>query len=131
LTEIVEAFTEAGRSAEGLALLDGEIVRSSEPGCFTAELLRLRGELLLLQAAPAAAKPSEDLFRQALDVAHQQGALSWELRAATSLARLLHHQGRPADAVACLEPVYSRFTEGFGTADLMAAKRILGDTDHH
>jgi hypothetical protein len=41
LTEIVEAFTEAGRSAEGLALLDGEIVRSSEPGCFTAELLRL------------------------------------------------------------------------------------------
>jgi predicted ATPase/DNA-binding winged helix-turn-helix (wHTH) protein len=131
LTEIVEAFTEAGRSAEGLALLDGEIVRSSEPGCFTAELLRLRGELLLLQAAPAAAKPSEDLFRQALDVAHQQGALSWELRAATSLARLLHHQGRPADAVACLKPVYSRFTEGFGTADLMAAKRILEDTDHH
>jgi predicted ATPase len=131
LTEIVEAFTKAGRSAEGLALLDGEIARSSEPGCFTAELLRLRGELLLLQTAPAAAKPSEDLFRQALDVAHQQGALSWELRAATSLARLLHHQGRPADAVACLEPVYSRFTEGFGTTDLMAAKRILEDTDQH
>jgi predicted ATPase/DNA-binding winged helix-turn-helix (wHTH) protein len=131
LTEIVEAFTKAGRSAEGLALLDGEIARSSEPGCFTAELLRLRGELLLLQTAPAAAKPSEDLFRQALDVAHQQGALSWELRVATSLARLLHHQGRPADAVACLEPVYSRFTEGFGTADLMSAKRILEDTDHH
>jgi predicted ATPase len=51
--------------------------------------------------------------------------LSWELRAATSLARLLHHQGRPTDAVACLQPVYDRFTEGFGTADLIAAKQLL------
>ena len=131
LTEIVEAFTKAGRSADGLALLDGEIVRSSEPGCFTAELLRLRGELLLLQTVPAAAKPSEDLFRQALDVAHRQAALSLELRAATSLARLLRDQRRTADAIACLRPVYDRFTEGFGTADLIAAKRLLdelGDT---
>ena len=131
LTEIVEAFTKAGRSADGLALLDGEIVRSSEPGCFTAELLRLRGELLLLQTVPAAAKPSEDLFRQALDVAHRQEALSLELRAATSLARLLRDQRRTADAIACLRPVYDRFTEGFGTADLIAAKRLLdelGDT---
>jgi predicted ATPase len=53
------------------------------------------------------------------------------LRTATSLARLLSQQGQRADAIACLEPVYSRFTEGFGTADLMAAKRILDDSDHH
>jgi predicted ATPase len=68
---------------------------------------------------------SKGLFRQALDVAHQQGALSWELRAATSLARLLSHQGRQAEALVCLQPVYGRFKVGFGTADLIASKRIL------
>jgi predicted ATPase len=85
---------------------------------------------LLLQTAPATAKPSDDLFRQALDIAHQQGALSWELRAATSLARLLRDQRHPADAIACLRPVYDRFTEGFGTADLIAAKRLLDELDN-
>ena len=65
--------------------------------------------------------------RQALDGARRQGALSCELRAATSLARLLRDQGRSADAIACLQPIYDRFTEGFGTADLMAAKQLLGD----
>ena len=78
--------------------------------------------------APAAAKPSEDLFRQSLDVARQQGALSWELRAATSLARLLRNQGRPADAIACLQPIYDCFTEGFDTADLIAAKQLLDES---
>jgi hypothetical protein len=130
LCDMAEAMVQARRGAEGLAVLD-QGIDHSEAGWIRPELLRLRGELLLLQTVPAAAKQSEDLFRQALDVAHQQGALSWELRAATSLARLLRHQGRPADAIACLEPVYGRFTEGFDTADLMAAKRILEDTDHH
>jgi predicted ATPase len=80
-----------------------------------------------LQRTPAVAEPVEDLFRQALDESRRQEALSWELRAATSLARLLRDQGRPADATACLQPVYDRFTEGFGTADLVAAKRLLDD----
>jgi predicted ATPase len=53
--------------------------------------------------------------------------LSWELRSATSLARLLREHGRPADAIACLRPVYERFTEGFGTADLIAAKQLLDE----
>jgi predicted ATPase len=126
-TEFVEALAKVGRSAEGLAVLDEISAELSEAGNFTAEWLRLRGELLLLQAAPATAKPSEGLFRQALDVAHRQGALSWELRVATSLARLLRSQGRPADAIACLQPVYDRFTEGFGTADLIAAKQVLDE----
>jgi predicted ATPase len=52
-------------------------------------------------------------------------ARSWELRAAKSLARLLRNQGRPA--AACLRPIYNRFTEGFGTADLIAAKQLLDD----
>ena len=105
-------------------------IDQSEAGWISPELLRLRGELLLSQGAPAAAETAESLFRQALDEARSEGALSWELRAATSLARLLRQQGRRAEAIACLEPVYSRFTEGFGTADLIAAKRILEDNDH-
>jgi predicted ATPase len=64
-------------------------------------------------------------MRQALDCARQQGALSWELRAATSLARQLHDQGRPGDALACLQPVYGRFSEGFDTADLRSARALL------
>jgi len=125
LTELVEALTKAGQSAEGLAVLDEGLAQSPEPSGSTPELLRLRGELLLLQTAPATAKPSKDLFRQALDLAHQQGALSLELRAATSLAGLLSNQGQPSEAIACLEPVYRRFTEGFGTADLIAAEQLL------
>jgi len=62
-----------------------------------------------------------------MDAARRQATLSWELRAATSLARLLRGQSRPADAIACLQPVYDRFTEGFGTADLTAAKQLLNE----
>jgi len=81
-----------------------------------------------LQSPPAAADPAEYLFRQALDGACRQEALSWELRAATSLARLLRNQGRPAAAIACLQPIYDRFTEGFDTADLIAAKQLLDES---
>jgi predicted ATPase len=56
--------------------------------------------------------------------------LPWELRAATSLARLLCNQRGHADAIACLQPVYDRFTEGFGTADLTAAKQLLNELNH-
>jgi predicted ATPase len=64
---------------------------------------------------------------QALDWAKRQAALSWELRAATSLARLWRDQGRPADGATLLQPVYDRFTEGFATADLKSAKALLDD----
>ncbi len=59
--------------------------------------------------------------------------LAWELRAATNLARLLSNHDRTANAIACLQPIYDRFTKGFGTADLITAKRLLdglGDGDH-
>jgi hypothetical protein len=126
-TELAEALAKAGQSAEGLAVLDSFEARSLELGVFTPEFLRVRGELLLLQTASNAAKPSEDLFRQALDLAHQHGALSLELRAATSLALLLRAQGRQAEAIVCLQPTYERFTEGFDTVDLIAAKRLLDE----
>jgi predicted ATPase len=83
--------------------------------------------LLLLQGATGAAAAAEDHFRQALVWARRQGALSWELRAATSLARLLREAGRSADATSLLRPVYDRFTEGFATADLRTAKALLDD----
>jgi len=68
---------------------------------------------------------AEDCFVAAIDVAREQGALSWELRAATSLARLLRDLNRSADALALLQPVYNQFTEGFDTADLKTAKALL------
>jgi hypothetical protein len=89
------------------------------------ELLRVKGELILLQDAPEAATAAGGHLRQALDRAHQQGALSWELRAATSLARLLRDQNRPTEAIALLPPIYNRFTEGFETADLRVAKALI------
>jgi predicted ATPase len=88
-------------------------------------LLRIKGELLLLQGGSGAAAAAEDHFRQALDWAHRQGALSWELRAATSLARLLRDQDRSTEAIALLAPIYNRFTEGFDTADLKVAKALI------
>jgi predicted ATPase len=76
---------------------------------------------------PDAAAMAENHFRQALGWAKRQGALSWELRAAISLARMWRNQGRSREACELLAPVYNRFTEGFGTADLRTA-RVLLDT---
>ena len=101
--------------------------KRNEERWYLPETLRIKGQLLVLQGAPGAAAAAEDDFRQALDWARQQGALSWELRAATSLARLLRNQRQPVDAVTCLQPVYDRFTEGFDTVDLIAAKQLLGE----
>jgi|HubBroStandDraft_1064217.scaffolds.fasta_scaffold17847_2 predicted ATPase/DNA-binding winged helix-turn-helix (wHTH) protein len=123
---LAEVLAQAGRNSEGLALLETGI-EQFEASCLTPELIRLRGELSLGVGAPDAERAAETDFRHALDEAREYGALAWELRAATSLARLLRDQGRSADAAACLRPIYDRFTEGFGTADLIAAKRLLDD----
>jgi predicted ATPase len=129
---MAEALGRAGRYPDGLAVIDEAIARSerTEELWAIAELMRVKGELLLLPGALGAAAAAEDHFRQALNRAREQGALSWELRAATSLARLLCKQGSHADAIACLQPVYDRFTEGFGTADLTAAKQLLNELSH-
>jgi hypothetical protein len=127
LVQLVEILVHAGRIAEGRAVL--KEIEQFETGCYTPELLRLRGELSLLRGTLAAAEAAKDLFRRALAEAHCQGALSWELRAATSLGRLLRNQGRLADATAGLQPIYDRFTEGFGTADLIAARQLLDARD--
>jgi predicted ATPase len=99
-------------------------VARSEERWFEAELHRVRGELLLAQAHPAKA---EACFRQALAISRHQNASMWELRAATSLARLRRDQGKRAEARDLLAPVYRGFTEGFDTADLKDAKALLGE----
>jgi tetratricopeptide (TPR) repeat protein len=88
-----------------------------------AELYRLRGEALL--AGAGTVSEAEAAMQQSIDVARRQNAKSWELRAATSLARLRRQQGRQQEGVALLAPILDWFTEGFDTADLGEAKTLL------
>ncbi len=127
LAEIADALGREGKAAEGLSLVDealGRSERNEERWCI-AELLRIKGELIQREGAPQAATAAEQHFLDSLDWARRQGALSWELRTSTSLARLQHQQGRIQKARELLTPVYGRFTEGFETSDLMAAKGLL------
>jgi predicted ATPase len=68
---------------------------------------------------------AEESFREAIDIARRQQAKSWELRATTSLSRLLQKQGRIDEARRMLSEIYNWFTEGFDTADLKDAKALL------
>jgi predicted ATPase/DNA-binding winged helix-turn-helix (wHTH) protein len=116
-----------GRLDEALVALDGAMAADREGGrgWYAPELLRIKGEVLLQQAADQGALAAEDCFNQAAQLAREQGALFWELRIALSVARLRVHQGRRREARAPLASVYDRFTEGFGTADMQAARSLL------
>jgi hypothetical protein len=89
------------------------------------EVLRVDAELLLWRGGGDAIPSAEAKLKHSLELARQQSALAWELRTAVSLARLRISQDRPGDAHQFLAPVYNKFTEGFGTSDLRAAKAIL------
>jgi predicted ATPase len=91
---------------------------------YVPELLRIKGDVLLQQGSDWSAL-AEDCYEQAGELAREHGALLWELRVALSLARLRVIQCRQTDARQILAPVYDRFTEGFGTADLRAARAML------
>jgi predicted ATPase len=123
----VDAFGRHCKAAEGLSIIDETLVRSEryEERWCVAELLRIKGELILREGAPQAATAAEQHFLQSLDWARRQGALSWELRTSTSLASLQQDQGRIAEARNLLQSVYARFSEGFETADLKTAKACL------
>jgi predicted ATPase len=118
-----------GRLDEALVALDDAMAADREGadghGWYAPELLRIKGEVLLQQAAHQSSLAAEDCLDQAAQVAREQDALSWELRVALNVARLRLSQGRHHEARALLASVYDRFTEGFATADLQAARTML------
>lgn len=145
LALLAEALGKAGRPEEGLMVLAEALVVSRQSGnrYYDAELYRLEGELLLMEAigrhvSPAATdeevvvedRPTmvmevERRFNEAISIARKQRAKFWELRAGMSLARLYQKQGRKEEARRMLEETYGWFTEGFDTTDLKEAKAML------
>jgi predicted ATPase/DNA-binding winged helix-turn-helix (wHTH) protein len=126
---LAHGLSRAGNTARACAIIDETIEqanRNEEYWCM-AELLRIKGEIIRLDGSANCAGDAENCFLQALALARQQETLSWELRAATSLARLRQHQGRATEGAELLSGVYDRFTEGFGTADLRAARALIGE----
>jgi predicted ATPase len=121
---LAEACGMAGQWDEGLSQLAEAVgqVEATHERWAQAEILRVRGTLLLSVGADVAA---EDSFREALTIARQQGAKFWQLRAALGLARLWRDQGKREEARELLAPVYDWFTEGFDTRDLKEAKALL------
>ncbi len=125
---LAEAYGEGGHPEAGLPLLAEAlaVMDATEVRFYWAELYRLKGSLLLRQAAPDASQ-AETCFHQALSIARNQHAKSWELRAAMSLAHLWQSQDKRQDAYDLLAPVYGWFTEGFDTADLQEAKALIDE----
>jgi predicted ATPase len=127
LGELADGLGRAGQTAKGLTVIDEAIDqsdRTEERWCI-AELLRIKGAIVLTGQQDVVV--AEECFHASLDWARRQNALAWELRTATSLAKLRNDQGRAGDGIELLAPIYNRFTEGFETADLRTAKSLLSD----
>ena len=129
LTLLAGAHGIVGQTAEGLdAIAEAlALVASTNERFYEAEIYRVKGELLLKESGSNTGAEAESCFRQALDIARAQSAKSWQLRAATSLARLWRDQGQRTAAHDLLAPVYGWFTEGFDTPDLKDAKSMLDE----
>jgi predicted ATPase len=129
LALLAEVHGTMGQPEAGLTVLTEALalVDTTDERWYEAELYRLKGELLLQQNSDNQAE-ADACFQHALDIARQQNAKSWELRAATSLARLWPQQGKRQEAHDLLAPVYNWFTEGFDTADLKDAKTLLDES---
>ena len=125
---LAEGLARAGRPEEALATIDEAVVRAEQVGeiLWPPDLLRARGEILLAQQRPDLPAAEDSLLRS-IDAARKQSALSWELRAAIPLARMWGEHGRSNEAHTMLDDVYRRFTEGFATQDLVAARRLLDE----
>ena len=91
----------------------------------TSEVLRVDAELLLWHAAPGATAAAEARLSRAQQIAREQSALSWELRAAMTLARLWGRNERAAEARDLLDRTYRKFAEGFATGDLIRARTMM------
>src|SRR5262249_944929 len=130
LSMLAEVHRSLGQPEAGVTALREALALVEKTGerYYAAELHRLQGELLLQHAAPAVSQ-AETCFQQALAIARRQEAKSFELRTATSLARLWQQQGKRQEAHDLLAPVYHWFTEGFDTADLQDAKALLDELE--
>jgi predicted ATPase len=125
---LAEAFWKTGHHDEALEVVALGFAQAEETGShhFDAGLLRLQADISLERGGLSVGE-GESLLHRALAIARQQEAKWFELRAATSLARLLRDQGRRDEARALLHPVYAWFTEGFDTAPLKDAKALLDE----
>jgi predicted ATPase/DNA-binding winged helix-turn-helix (wHTH) protein len=128
LGELAVCLGEIGETAEGLATVNDMLERgkSRDERWYFAELLRIKGELLLRESSQQSLALAERCFADALEAAEYQGARFWRLRATTSLANLRIGQGRKDDARQLLTAVCGEFTEGFEIADFRAARTMLG-----
>jgi predicted ATPase/DNA-binding winged helix-turn-helix (wHTH) protein len=127
LGALAEGMAALGQVEKALAAIDEALTRSerNEERWCLPELQRIKGGLALREGSREAATAAEGYFLQALQLARLQGSLSWELRAAMSLARLRGMENRHAEGLGGLAAVYARFTQGFETTDLKAAKSLL------
>lgn len=127
LAVLAAVYQGAGETTAGLATVDEALafVEQSDERYYEAELHRVRGELLLQRDGDAAAADAQDAFTRALVIARHQRARTWELRAATSLARLHQHQGEAARGRGMLAAVLGGYTEGLDTRDVRDARVLL------
>jgi predicted ATPase/DNA-binding winged helix-turn-helix (wHTH) protein len=125
---IAEELAKSDRIAEALAIIDKDVDTAERNGYLLVmpELLRIRGNIL--QRA-SRGREAEECFVRSLDLSGQQSALSWHLRTSVSLAQLLKQQRRLNEARDILRSSYERFDEGFETADLIEARRVLAEID--
>ncbi len=123
-----EAFRIAGMREEALSLLAEVLpkLKQDDERLWEANAHTLKGELLLEQFVDRQGA-AESCFQDAIDIARSQSAKMWALRAAISLARLYHSQGKTDEARDLLAPLYGWFTEGFDTVDLKEAKALLDE----
>ena len=131
LALLAEAYGKVGQAEQGLTALAEAltIVERTGERWWEAELHRLKGELLLVQAGgkKSSMEKAEACLHQALAIARRQQAKSLELRAAMSLARRWRHHGKRAAARQMLAEAYGWFTEGFDTADLQEVRALLDE----
>jgi tetratricopeptide (TPR) repeat protein len=121
-SDLAIGWARAGRPDEADAAINKAM--AFDPHFYLPEIMRIKGELL---ASGPHVSEAESWFSRSLDLAREQSALAWELRAATSLAYLWARHGRSDEAQRLLRAVYDRFSEGFDTLDLRAAKRLLDE----
>jgi predicted ATPase/DNA-binding winged helix-turn-helix (wHTH) protein len=127
LASLAEGFSALGQTVEAVQVIERALAlcEASGEGWFVPELHRITGEIILNSTAPNGRHLAEASFTTAIHLARKDEALSWELRAATSMARLHQTYGQAEEGSNLLRPVLARFSEGEGTADVMMASALL------